>query len=83
MGLKDIAAAVEAYKKLSKEERVLFHIEAGKRRGRKAGAKKVRKVRSKHVKPDPEVEKKFPKVEKPVKQARKQVVDPATQVTQE
>lgn len=82
MALKDIAEAVEAFKKLTKEERVLFTIEAGRRRGRKPGVRgkgKARKVRSRHVSEDAEVEKKFPKV----KRKARQVVDPAAQVTQE
>ncbi len=84
MGLKDISDAVEAFKKLSKEERVLFHIEAGKRRGKKPGPRKgAKKVKSKHIKDDVvpvKVVKKAPaeKVTKP-----KQVVDPAATVTQE
>ena len=82
MGLRDIAAAVEAYKKLSKEERVLFHIEAGKRGGRKPG-KQGKKVKARKIRVDPEVEKKFPKEEKVKRAKPKQVVDPATQVTQE
>lgn len=86
MGLKDIASAVEAYKKLTKEERVLFTIEAGRRRGRKPGPKgkgKARKVRARHVAEDAvPVKQVLAKKPRKGREAR-QVVDPAAQVTQE
>lgn len=81
MGLKDIAVAVAAYRKLSPEERALFHVEAG-RRGKRKVKRAKRAPRSRHIAqeddavPIRQAIAKPPKKKKAKKAAPRQVVDP-------